>query len=190
MESSQLVDLAIERFMRTAIAVPSATHSYETRREGRKFVCLHSTNGPLAAYRVNERNGARRLSRVSYPGELLLLIDANNPRIPKLRIRESRCYELAYLGQEKAPEWNLVHGIVNGPPSVINGKAIYSRIGHAWLEFGGLIYDGTTDDVNYKDEFTDLVKAVSKFQYTRSQAAHNVATTGHFGPWDDLGTRD
>lgn len=48
-------------------------------------------------------------------------------RIPRLRKREGRCYELGLRGCLQAPEWKLVHGTCNGH----NG----TRIGHAWLEF-------------------------------------------------------
>jgi hypothetical protein len=53
-------------------------------------------------------------------------------RVPRLRKREGRCYELALRGCLKASEWELVHG------ECIDKFG--NRIGHAWLEFDGESY--------------------------------------------------
>jgi hypothetical protein len=104
------------------------------------------------------------------------------------RKRAGRCYELAYrylMMDERFSErssdtdWLLVHGEVNGPDG--------TRIGHAWLEREGEIYDPVGDEflpkVQYRMRFA--VKNIRK--YSRLEVAEAVLACNHLGPWVETG---
>ena len=96
-------------------------------------------------------------------------------RLPLIRKRDGRCYELAYKGQAKASEWILVHGYVNGE---------FGRIGHAWLECENQIYDAVKDEEYSVEIYTKKFNAVAVLRYDRKSAAINAVESGHSGPWD------
>lgn len=96
-------------------------------------------------------------------------------RLPLIRKRVGRCYELAYKGQAKASEWILVHGYVNGE---------LGRIDHAWLECENQIYDAVKDEVYSVEIYTKKFNAVAVLRYDPKSAALNVVESGHSGPWD------
>ena len=66
------------------------------------------------------------------------------PSSPRIRVRQrrGRCFELAIKSQKRDPTWTLVHGYV---PLVISGITTKGRVGHAWLECEGMIYDPVRD---------------------------------------------
>jgi len=97
-------------------------------------------------------------------------------RLPRIRKRIGRCYELAYLGQEVGTEWVLVHGEAAGPPKI-------GRIGHSWLEFDGWVYCAVLDEAMPRAEFYRKYGAIPQATYGRRAAAALVAQFGHFGPW-------
>ena len=97
-------------------------------------------------------------------------------RIPRLRIRHGRCYELAYEGCIKAHEWVLIHGEVNGPHGI-------NRMGHAWLESDGLIYDPVLDIALPRAIYIQKCNGIEFNRYTIKEAAQQVIQSGHYGPW-------
>jgi hypothetical protein len=99
-------------------------------------------------------------------------------RLPRIRNRKGRCYELAAMGCfVPGPGWVLVHGEVNGPPPTVG------RIGHAWLELDGLVYDPVLDQAIGQDVYTAKFSAIPVTRYTSVEAANQIATRGHYGPW-------
>lgn len=97
-------------------------------------------------------------------------------RVPRLRNRIGRCYELSYLGAERANEWVIVHGEVSGPPGI-------GRIGHAWLELDGQVYETTKDELHDVAQYYGHYAVTVIAKYTATEAEHMVAVTSHFGPW-------
>lgn len=97
-------------------------------------------------------------------------------RIPRLRNREGRCYELGLRGCLQAPEWELVHGECNGR----NG----TRIGHAWLEFDGEAYCPVLDECLPIAVFKLRLGAVLHARYTADEALFMKMRHRHMGPWN------
>jgi hypothetical protein len=93
----------------------------------------------------------------------------------RYRDRPWRCYELAYLTQLDNPEWQLVHGITRGPQG--------STIGHAWLEFDGMVYDAVVDVEMAARDFAEQYEACSTAIYSIEEAAQAAIKSGHYGPW-------
>ena len=95
-------------------------------------------------------------------------------RVPRIRSRLHRCYELAWLGQMQAPEWVLVHGYLDceGVP-----------IGHAWLLHEGQVFCPTSDRIYSEAEYAAEMKAVILVTYNLKQAAAAVVAHRHYGPW-------
>jgi hypothetical protein len=96
--------------------------------------------------------------------------------------REGRCYELAFQGCFRAPEWTLVHGECDGPH--------HSRIGHAWLELDGMAYDPSVDKLRSVAEHARIYGAASWVRYSREDACRLMVSCGHYGPWDRAGACD
>lgn len=107
-------------------------------------------------------------------------------RIPRLRKRAGRCYELALRGVLRAAEleeeWTLVHGTCRG----IAG----STIGHAWLERGAMVYDPVCDQQFTFEDYATTYGALSIVRYSSPEAAMALLTAGHYGPWDPLACID
>ena len=97
-------------------------------------------------------------------------------RIPRLRKREGRCYELALRGCLQAPEWELIHGECNGH----NG----TRIGHAWLEFDGEAYCPVLDECLPIPVFVSRLGATEHVRYTADEALFMKLRHWHMGPWE------
>ena len=97
-------------------------------------------------------------------------------RNPRLRKRDGRCYELSFVGCREAPEWTLIHGEVIGPGGI-------GRMGHAWLELNGWVYDPVLDCAKTTDDYADVFCAFVFKRYTFMEANAEVCKTGHFGPW-------
>lgn len=97
-------------------------------------------------------------------------------RLPRVRKRIGRCYELAYRGQAVGTEWALVHGEVAGPPDI-------GRIGHAWLEFDGWVYCAVLDAAMPRAEFYRKYGATPHVTYGRHAAATLASQFRHYGPW-------
>lgn len=97
-------------------------------------------------------------------------------RIPRLRNREGRCYELGLRGCLQAPEWELVHGECNGR----NG----TRIGHAWLEFDGEAYCPVLDECLPIAVFKLRLGAVVHARYAADEALFMKMRHRHMGPWN------
>lgn len=97
-------------------------------------------------------------------------------RLPRLRTRNGRCYELAYLGAERArehgEEWLIVHGRWYG-------------VGHAWLARGGQLFCPTTDRVYSEADYLASHYAEPIITYTFTDAARTVCESGHYGPWHE-----
>jgi hypothetical protein len=74
-------------------------------------------------------------------------------RLPKLLNRTGRCYELAYRGCCQGNDWTVIHGETIGPRGI-------GRMGHAWLENNGWVYDPVLDRTMRSDAYALLVGAV------------------------------
>lgn len=98
-------------------------------------------------------------------------------RIPRLRRRDGRCFELAFRGCLRAQEWTLVHGECNGPPGV--GSII-----HAWLEFDGHAYCPTNDLLLPVEEYERVFGAVARYRYSFQEASRKLAEYRRYGPWE------
>lgn len=102
---------------------------------------------------------------------------ASNPscRVPRIRQREGRCYELACRGALEAGDWELVHGTVRH----VSGEPM----GHAWLEREGEVYDPVLDrtfpQVLYRQEYCASTDA----RFTQKEALGLLLEQGHYGPW-------
>ena len=96
-------------------------------------------------------------------------------RIPRLRKREGRCYELAIRGCLQATEWKLVHGERPGH----NG----TRIGHAWLEFDNVAYCPVLDLCMPIPMFEKRLRAIAHARYTTDEVLFMKMRHRHMGPW-------
>jgi hypothetical protein len=96
-------------------------------------------------------------------------------RLPGLNHRTGRCYELAYRGCSQGNEWTVVHGEI-GPLGI-------ARMGHAWLENNGWVYDPVLDRTMRFDAYILLVGAVVYKRFTVSDMHNEAAKSGHYGPW-------
>jgi len=107
-------------------------------------------------------------------------------RIPRLRKRAGRCYELALRGvlrgAREGEEWTLVHGTCRG----IAG----STVGHTWLERGGVVYDPVRDQQFTAEEYATTYGAASVVRYSSREAATAGGMAGNYGPWEPLARID
>jgi hypothetical protein len=97
-------------------------------------------------------------------------------RLPGLNHRTGRCYELAYRGCSQGNEWTVVHGETIGPLGI-------ARMGHAWLENNGWVYDPVLDQTMRSDAYAKLVRAVVLKRFTVLKMHNEAAKCGHYGPW-------
>lgn len=101
------------------------------------------------------------------------------PRIKGLRRRAGRCYELAGRSAVDHEEWALVHGVVSMTGGV--------RMGHAWVERDGWVYDHVLDRVMRLEEFK--APPFLAVEWRRWPGGKSVAAAmldhGHWGPWVD-----
>ena len=97
------------------------------------------------------------------------------PRRPRLRSRAARCYELAGHLALDHPEWVLVQGEVD----MHDG----SRMGHAWNEREGWVYDSVLDEAVLAPEFTARFSATEAARWQGRAVAAMVLTHQHWGPW-------
>lgn len=98
-------------------------------------------------------------------------------RIPRLRTREGRCFELAAQGCWQAKEWILIHGRCNGERG---------RIDHAWLQCGDMVYCAVLDQRMSSADFSRVYGAVGVVCYTSKSSALMASESGNYGPWIDL----
>lgn len=97
-------------------------------------------------------------------------------RLPGLHNRTGRCYELAYRGCSQGNEWTVVHAETIGPHGI-------ARMGHAWLENNGWVYDPVLDRTMRSDAYVLLVSAVVFKRFTVWEMHNEAAKCGHYGPW-------
>jgi hypothetical protein len=95
-------------------------------------------------------------------------------RLPRIRIRTGRCYELAFRGASRAPRWSVVHGHI-----VCDGV----RIAHAWLLNGGEVFCPTYDRTFGEAEYLAIHGGVPTVTYTLLEANRLLCLHGHYGPW-------
>jgi len=121
---------------------------------------------------------AKPPSKVRKSKELLGL----SCRIPRLRRRLGRCYELSYLGLLADAEWTLVHGSLRGPES--QG----GWVGHAWLhrKSDQMIFDPAQDLLLSRFDFQLKHRQKTHCEYSRMQAMLFATHFGHYGPWHSL----
>lgn len=98
------------------------------------------------------------------------------PRRPRLKQRTGRCYELAGAAALDRHDWMLVHGTGRGPAG--------SRIGHAWLERDGWVYDPTLDVCMQLPQYIQRFAAERLNSWRGREVAEEVLRHGHWGPWD------
>lgn len=103
-------------------------------------------------------------------------------RIPRLRKRLGRCYELSYEGLCRDPDWTLVHGALKGAPE------LGGWVSHAWLlkESDQMIFDPAQDRLFAKYEYQLRHKPKVYAEYNLFEAMCFVAHFKHSGPWHDL----
>ena len=94
-----------------------------------------------------------------------------SPRLPRIRKRHGRCFELAALGQQQDPTWTLVHGRIHG------------WIGHAWLVRADEVYDTVLDKFMSVEQYTAQERAVPERTYSLKEAARMICDSGYWGPW-------
>jgi len=98
-------------------------------------------------------------------------------RLHNVEQRHGNCYKLALLGCLRGGEgWTLVHGETSGPSH-------FGRMGHAWLERDGWVYDPVLDRVWPWQIYARFVGAVSIKSYSYSERFRLATETGHCGPW-------
>ena len=85
------------------------------------------------------------------------------------------------LDEPGAEQFTLVHGSVYWS---VNGR-VNLRIGHAWIETYGRVWD-PVENVYYASEiYYRTSEAVAERRYTRFEAAGMFKDLGHYGPWHD-----
>lgn len=97
-------------------------------------------------------------------------------RLPNLLTRTGRCYELAYRGCSQGNDWTVIHGETIGPRG-------FGRMGHAWLENNGWVYDPVLDRTMRSDAYVLLVGTVVYKRFTVWEMHNEAAKSGHYGPW-------
>lgn len=98
------------------------------------------------------------------------------PRNGRLRNRVTRCYELSGVLALNNPDWALVHGEVD--------MAHGGRMGHAWVEREGWVYDSVLDMTMLSADFARLYAATEYQRWPGGRAVANALVDhGHWGPW-------
>lgn len=98
-------------------------------------------------------------------------------RLRNVKKRAGKAYQLALQGFMNAgEEWTLVHGETSGPIG-------HHRMGHAWLERDGWVYDPVLDRVWSWDIYARFVHAVPTRRYSKIEMWRKCAETRHCGPW-------
>jgi hypothetical protein len=69
----------------------------------------------------------------------------------------------------------LVHGMVGS-----GGM----KIGHAWVEIGGKVFDGTKQEFYDKDDYYRQMNAEVEHRYTPAEVFRFMVRTKHYGPWE------
>lgn len=111
-------------------------------------------------------------------------VHRRSPRIAVRKARAGRCFELAFKGQDRAPEWLLVHGLVR---SLAYASSL-QVIAHAWLELDDKVYDPVQDRFFARAEYYAILRAVAERRYTPMEAARAALSgpgCGTYGPWHD-----
>lgn len=98
---------------------------------------------------------------------------AAGPRLPRIRKRTDRSYELAAKGQQRDPSWTLVHGTLK------------RGIEHAWLEKDGSVYDPVADFFMASDQYVAALQAVAERRYSALEATEEMSSrkVKTWGPW-------
>ena len=101
----------------------------------------------------------------------------------KARKRSGRCYELCFRGQMQARDWVLVHGTVLDRHITI-GHEHAARIGHAWLERDGIIYDAVHDQFLDWRAYEAAWSAVAARRFSLEEADREALRWGVYGPFE------
>lgn len=117
-------------------------------------------------------------SKLQKPPDVLAL----RCRVPKLKKRLGRCYELSYLGVLADDDWTLVHGALKGPES------LGGWVSHAWLlrESDQMVFDPAQDILLPKFEYQLKHRQRVDAEYSKFQAMAFAVHFGHYGPWHPL----
>ena len=94
------------------------------------------------------------------------------------RPRWRKCYQAAadYVLSHAELEPSLVHGTYQ--PEPWGGP-----IGHAWVEFPDVVYDGTLGRFYDRASYIETVHAVAEARYSVREFAEKISATGRLGPW-------
>ena len=95
-------------------------------------------------------------------------------RVPRVRTRRGRCYELALKGMMRSPRWLLVHGYFDCRGAIV---------GHAWLLCEGKIFCPTMDRLFHEPTYYAKHQTVPIVTYTVREAAKMAIRYKHYGPW-------
>jgi hypothetical protein len=104
------------------------------------------------------------------------------PRRPRLRQRAGRCYELAGHAALMRQDWAVVQGFV----SMHDGR----RMGHAWNERAGWVYDAVLDRTMPKADFEARFAVSESTRWQGQAVAAALLKHGHWGPWNDDNTAE
>lgn len=102
----------------------------------------------------------------------------------KYRKREGRCYELSFRTQQKYPECFLVHGVLT------KGEISKNPLPHAWLEYEGIVYDVVLNKTFQKENYYLVFGAQPTLSYSATDAAFNLLSHKHSGPWQETDSKE
>ena len=101
------------------------------------------------------------------------------------RVELGACFKNAanYLVEHDLADARLVHGTV----SILQAKSADGAgvpIDHAWVECGGVVYDGVQRQFYDKADYYEKMRAAARRAYSREDALVNMLKHKHFGPWE------
>lgn len=98
----------------------------------------------------------------------------------KDKSRLGECYVLSGHKVMDDGDGTLVNGSIQG------GGGNNPRIGHGWVEQkDGKIWEPGSDTAYSPQAFKELFNPIVDYRYSADEAVRRMATSGHFGPWED-----
>ena len=127
-------------------------------------------------------------------------------RISGDNVRAGHCYEFAALwalgrlldtprDREAAMvamsygDWNKTVRLVHGFPRLCgDSSGAGSLFGHAWIEFGRLVYDPVTEALITRNVYYEKGRIMKEHvtRFSVAQIQEKIATWTVWGPWDDI----
>ena len=90
------------------------------------------------------------------------------------------CYDMAFEFLSQNQHWTLVHGI----PTLTGGKFKGAKYGHAWSEYGDMVFDALSGKCILASVYYDLGKITYTKRYSYFKAIRLREEMKHSGPWD------